>query len=102
MGERTDKGLEMPEIKIRSETQQNKVADEVSALIAVTRPILQGLLYALKAEIVTEAGGFENVKLMMLPRLYRPGDGDIGICFEYAVHDAIRRREAYLIKFMKE
>lgn len=31
---------------------------------------------------------------MMLPRLRRPGDGDTGICFEYAAHDAIRRGEA--------
>ena len=37
-----------------------------------------------------EVGGYDNVKLKMLPRLYRPGDGDCGICFEYAVHDAIR------------
>jgi hypothetical protein len=34
------------------------------------------------------------VKLMMLPRLCRPGDGDYGICFEYAVHDAMRRGDA--------
>jgi hypothetical protein len=25
----------------------------------------------------------------MLPRLYRPGDGYVGICFEYAVHEAL-------------
>lgn len=29
----------------------------------------------------------------MLARLYRPGDGDCGICFEYAVHDAISNGE---------
>jgi hypothetical protein len=29
----------------------------------------------------------------MLSRLYRPGDGDCGICFEYAVHDAMNRRD---------
>ena len=29
----------------------------------------------------------------MLPRLRRPGDGDIGICFEYAVHDALNRAD---------
>ena len=30
--------------------------------------------------------------LLMLPRLYRRGDGDTGLCFEYAVHSAVRAR----------
>ncbi len=34
----------------------------------------------------------------MLPRLYRPGDGDCGICFEYAVHDAMRRSESTILE----
>lgn len=70
------------------------MADEVSAVTAVVRPILQGLLYALKHDVVDEAGGYENLKLKMLPRLYRPGDGDCGLCFEYAVHDALTRHDA--------
>lgn len=82
----------MPEIlNIRVEQQLNEVGDEVSAIIAVIRPIFYGLLHALKQEVVREVGGYAEVKLFMLPRLYRPGDGDCGICFEYAVHDAIRR-----------
>lgn len=81
-------------LNLRVETQLNAVGDEVSAIIAVIRPILHGLLQALKQEVVCEAGGHQEVKLFMLPRLYRPGDGDCGICFEYAVHDAIRRRDA--------
>jgi hypothetical protein len=80
----------MPEILIQNEIQEEEVADEVSALIAVVRPILYGLLNALKKEVVDEVGGREQVPLFMLPRLYRPGDGDCGICFEYAVHDSIR------------
>ncbi len=88
----------MSEIEIRTESQINPVGDEVSALIAVIRPILQGLLFALKQEVVSEVGGINNVKLMMLPRMYRAGDGDIGICFEYAVHDAIRRGEPNVVE----
>lgn len=80
-------------IQLRLEYQQNPVADEVSAITAVVRPILQGLLYSLKREVVEKAGGFENAVLMMLPRLYRPGDGDCGLCFEYAVHDALNRHD---------
>jgi hypothetical protein len=86
------------EIEIRKESQINAVGDEVSALIAVVRPILQGLLFALKQDVVAEAGGVANVKLMMLPRMYRAGDGDIGICFEYAVHDAIKRGEPAVVE----
>lgn len=88
----------MSQISIRTESQLNPVGDEVSALIAVARPILQGLLFALKQEVVAEVGGFENVKLMMLPRMYRAGDGDIGICFEYAVHDAVRRGDQTVLE----
>jgi len=78
------------QLPLRLETQQSQVADEVSALTAVVRPILQGVLFALKSDVVGELGGYENIKLKMLPRLYRPGDGDCGVCFEYAVHDAVR------------
>lgn len=82
----------MSTISVRSETQQNAVAGEVAALIAVVRPILDGLLQSLKADVANEVGGLSGVKLKMLPRLYRAGDGDCGICFEYAVHDAILQK----------
>jgi hypothetical protein len=88
----------MSEVQIRIEDQQNEVADEVSALLAVVRPILSGILFSLKADVVGEAAGFNRVKLKMLPRLYRRGDGDCGICFEYAVHDAILRGEASVLE----
>ncbi|WP_063042395.1 hypothetical protein, partial [Nocardia grenadensis] len=81
-------------MQIRSEEQLNPVADEVSAITAVVRPILTGILYSLKADVVAEVGGREKVKLKMLPRLQRRGDGDTGICFEYAVHDAVSRGDA--------
>ncbi|MFF8727235.1 hypothetical protein ACF073_12185 [Streptomyces sp. NPDC015171] len=81
-------------MEIRSERQLNAVADEVSAITAVVRPILLGILYSLKADVVAEAGGRDDVKLKMLPRLHRAGDGDTGICFEYAAHDAVTRADA--------
>ncbi len=80
-------------MQLRIQLQENLVADEVAAITAVVRPILEGTLYALKADVVEEAGGYQQVKLKMLPRLYRPGDGDCGLCFEYAVHDALNRGE---------
>lgn len=85
-------------IQLRLELQRNAVADEVSAITAVTRPILSGVLYALKREIVAEIGGYENISLKMLARLYKPGDGDCGLCFEYAVHDALRRHEPTVLE----
>ena len=33
----------------------------------------------------------------MLPRLRRPSDGDIGICFEYAVHDALNKQNPMIL-----
>ncbi|SFM57296.1 hypothetical protein SAMN05421721_1111 [Ectothiorhodospira mobilis] len=88
----------MTQVANYQEYQQSPVADPYSALIAIIRPIINGLLYSIKQAVVAEVGGYENVKLMMLPRLRREGDGDIGICFEYAVHDAIRRRDALVIE----
>jgi hypothetical protein len=81
------------ELEIRVEQQRSAVADEVSALTAVVRPILEGTLYAVKSEIIAEAGGHDHISLAMLARVYRPGDGDCGLCFEWAVHDAMNRHD---------
>lgn len=74
---------------LRKEIQRNPVADEVQALIAVVIPILKGVLFAIKTEALQDAGGVNGIRLRQIPRAYRPGDGDCGISFEYAVHDAI-------------
>ncbi len=89
-------------IEVRREMQLNAVGDDVLALTAVIRPILTGVLYALKADVVAEAGGYENIKLKMLPRLYRPGDGDVGICFEYAVHEALNQGDARVMERVED
>ncbi len=86
------KSAKMSQIDLQIEIQTAPVADEVSALMAVIRPILQGLLFGLKHEVIAECGGVNNLRLFMLPRAYRPGSGDCGICFEYAAHDAINRK----------
>jgi len=90
--------MKAKQLELRLETQNNPVADVVSALIAVVRPILLGTLYALKRDIVEEVGGHEKVKLKLLPRLYRRGDGDCGLCFEYAVHDALNRQDPMVLE----
>jgi len=85
-------------VQIREEQQLNPVADEVGAITAVVRPILTGLVYGLKADVAASEGGYDKVPLWKLPRLYRPGDGDAGICFEYAVHDALNNQHASVIE----
>jgi len=89
-------------MRIQQERQLNAVSDEVLALTAVVRPILTGVLYALKQDVVAEVGGYEQVKLKMLPRLYRAGDGDCGICFEYAVHEAMSVGDARVLERIKD
>ena len=62
-------------MQIRQERQLNAVADEVLALTAVVRPILMGVLYALKDDVVNRVGRRENISLALLSRLYRAGGG---------------------------
>jgi hypothetical protein len=81
------------QMQLRLELQRHAVADPVSAITTVVRPILRGTLYALQADRVARFGGHENLQLTDLAREYRAGDGDCGICFEYAIHDAVARRE---------
>lgn len=80
-------------MEVRKEIQQNPVAGEVPAITAVVRPILAALLYSLKAEIVRDYGGHDKVLLRQLARNKAEHDGESGVCFEYAVHDAIIHRD---------
>lgn len=89
-------------MRVRKEIQVDQINDDVLALTTVIRPILTGLLYALKQGVVAEAGGYENVRLFMLPRLYRPGSGDCGICFEYAVHEALQTGDGRVLDRMND
>src|SRR5688500_3731486 len=58
-------------LQLRLQLQRNRVADEVSALVAVVRPILEGVFYGLKAQVVADAGGHASIRLRTLPRLHR-------------------------------
>lgn len=96
-------------IQIDKYSQKGNVQSEVEALFAVIIPILNGILYSLNRSTVNQVGGYEKITLSLLARLYREGDGDCGICFEYAVHDAIinnnpvilERIDTALTKFCK-
>ena len=80
-------------MQLITETQINPIESEVLARISIIRPILTSLLLGIKKDVLDELGGAEQMKLKMLPRAYRPGNGDIGFCFEWAIHDAVRRQD---------
>lgn len=83
---------------IRRERQLNPVAGEVQALMAVVGPILRGVLYGLKKDVADQVGGYENLHLSMLARVRRQGDGDCGICFEYAVHESLNSGNPHVLE----
>lgn len=85
--------MSQKQLDIRVENQKSPIADDVSALTAIVRPILLGLLNSLQDDVVKKAGGRSKVDLQMLGRLRRQGAGDCGICYEYAVHDAVKNRD---------
>jgi len=80
-------------MKLLIESQANPVGSEVLARISIVRPILSALLVGVKQKVLDELGGIQKMKTFMLPRAYREGCGDVGFCFEWAIHDAIRRGE---------
>lgn len=86
------------QLDLRIEQQRSNIADDVSALNAIIRPILIGLLNSLQKDVVEKAGGRDKIDLQMLGRLRRQGDGDCGICYEYAVHEAVKNRDPLIME----
>ena len=81
-------------MEVREQRQLNPVGDHVAALIAVTRPIIAGVLHSISKEVLTSMETSRgDLKLHLLGRVRKEGDGDCGIAFEYAVHDAILRED---------
>jgi predicted Zn finger-like uncharacterized protein len=84
------------------EEQTGEITDEMRARIALVRPVFHATLYALKKERIERLGGVSKVTLADLAREYREGSGDCGICFEYAVHDAICRNDPLILPLISE
>ncbi len=85
-------------MEIREERQASPVEDPVSALVAVTRPIINGIVQSIGAEYVAAYDSRAEIPIKMLGRLRKESDGDIGIAFEYAIHEAVQRREAIVLE----
>lgn len=79
-------------MEIWEDRQINPVADEVGALVSVTGPIIEGLLRSVSGSVTNTFGEHSRLPLKVLGHLLNNGDGDCGIAFEYAIHDAIRSR----------
>jgi hypothetical protein len=84
-------------MKLLIESQANPVGSEVLARVSIVRPILTALLTGIKGDVLAECGG-PNMKLFMLARAYRDGCGDVGFCFEWAIHDAIRHNQPVVLE----
>lgn len=76
-------------MEVREEVQRNEVAEPVTALTAVARPIIAAVLHSIAEEQLEPYRSREAVPLKSLGRLRKEGDGDVGIAFEFAVHDAM-------------
>ncbi|MDR1688929.1 MAG: hypothetical protein LBS21_10020 [Clostridiales bacterium] len=70
---------------------------EKNCELALIAPILSGILYSTKQEAISGYGTHKEILLHQLARIYKDHDGMYGICFEYAVHHAIRRNEPSVI-----
>lgn len=81
---------------------ENSHRHKEKILYAMVAPILFGLLVGLKHEVIESCRGIDKILLRELARNYREGDGDCGICFEYAVHSAIRNNNPLVIERIQE
>jgi hypothetical protein len=85
-------------MEIWEDRQMNPVADEVSALVAVTGPIIAGVLGSISEEVSSRLGARDQLPLKMLGRLRKEADGDCAIAFEYALHEAVNSRDPSVVE----
>src|SRR2546425_8482632 len=76
-------------MKLIGGKQLAEVEDPVRAKMAMVIPVLKATLYSLQRDRIDRLGGLPAITLHDLAREFREGHGDAGICFEYAVHDAV-------------
>lgn len=83
-------------MKLIGGKQIGDVEDAVRAKLAVVIPVLKATLHSLARDRTERLGGMAKITLHDLAREYRHGYGDAGICFEYAVHEAIASHNALI------
>jgi hypothetical protein len=80
-------------MRVLQSIQLERIEDPVRSKFAMVAPVLEATLFSLRADRVQRLGGLDAVTLQDLAREVREGNGDAGICFEYAVHQAIARQD---------
>jgi hypothetical protein len=86
----------------REERQASPVEDPVSALIAVTRPIINGVAQSIGGEYIEAYDDRTVIPLKMLGRLRKEHDGDIGLAFEDAIHEGVQRTQPVVVERVTE
>ena len=83
-------------MKLLQSIQLERIEDPVRSKFAMVAPVLEASLFSLRQERVDRLGGVDVVTLQDLAREVREGNGDVGICFEYAVHEAIANQDSLI------
>ena len=89
-------------MKIIGAKQIGQTEDPVRAKIAKIIPVLKATLHSLAQIRIERLGGLEKITLRDLARESREGHGDAGICFEYAIHDAIAKASPLIHQLASE
>lgn len=89
-------------IRILDAKQIDGVGDPIRAKFALVIPVLEATLLSVSRDRLERLGGLDNWTLADLAREHRDGDGDAGICFEYAVHEAIANRNPHIYPLASE
>lgn len=82
--------------------QNDDISDFVRAKMTMIVPVLEATLHSLSRDRISRLGGINRITLHDLSREFRAGSGDTGICFEYAVHDAIANRNPLIHSLASE
>ena len=89
-------------MKLIAGNQTAEVEDLVRAKLAMVVPVLKATLHSLARTRIERLGGIERITLHDLAREVREGNGDAGICFEYAVHEAIASNHPLIANLASE
>jgi hypothetical protein len=89
-------------MRILQAFQGAAVESDVTAKLSFAASVFNALLIGLNTERVGRFGGYDRITMWDLARELRAGDGDVGLCFEWAVHDAIRRHDRLIWPLLSE
>jgi hypothetical protein len=83
-------------MKLLKSIQLERIEDPVRSKFAMVAPVLEATLLSLRRDRVERLGGLHRITLQDLAREVREGSGDVGICFEYAVHEAVASHDSLI------